>query len=167
MRWVEDKDEFNKLFLEARTCVYIDSGRYHTALRRLVFDDAEICTMKFVSLLQGLMEWSGDGATYYVVLDPDPRYYFHRLFNRYSTLEIKRGDSAKDYLAFLNEDPGGSPADAVGTNWWACAVVPLSRTWFVHALRASRSNGAHLWVPPEWIERIADIFPYARSETVA
>ncbi len=166
MRWIEDKEEFSKLFLEVRTCVYVDSGRYQTRLRKLIFDDAEICTTKFANLLQALMEWSADGVTYYVILDPDPVHYFHRLFSRYPALEIRRGDSGRDYLAFLNADPGGSPADAIGTNWWASVVVPLSRKWFVHALRDSGNNGGHLWIPPEWIERIADVFPYARPDSL-
>ena len=32
MRWIEEKAAFDKLFLEARTCIYIDSGREQTTL---------------------------------------------------------------------------------------------------------------------------------------
>ena len=48
MRWIEEKAAFDKLFLEARTCIYIDSGREQTTLQRLIFDDAEIRTTKRV-----------------------------------------------------------------------------------------------------------------------
>jgi hypothetical protein len=167
MRWIEDKTEFDKLFLEARTCVYIDSGREQTTLQRLIFDDAEIRTKKLASLLQCLMEWSGDRVANYIVLDPAPVHYFHRHFNKYPALEIAQGDSAGNYLALLNADPGGSPADAVGVNWWAAVIVPPSIKWFVHALRDSGSNGGHLWVPPEWVEEVAKVYPYARLEAVA
>jgi hypothetical protein len=166
VRWVEQKEEFDKVFLEAKTCVYVDSGRYPTTLRRLIFDDAEICTTKFANLLQHLMGLSGDSTAYYIVLEPDPVHYFHRHFGKYPVLEITRDHSAKDYLAFLNADPGGSPADAVGTNWWACVIVPLSSKWFVHALRDSGSNGGHLWIPPEWVKKVAEVYPYVRSEPV-
>ncbi len=165
MQWIEQKEEFAKLFLEARTCVYVDSGRYPTTLRRLIFDDAEIRTTKFADLLQHLMDLSGDLTAHYIVLDPDPVHYFHRHFSKYPVITIARGDSASDYLALLNADPGGSPADAVGINWWACVIVPPSSKWFVHALRDSDSNSGHLWIPPEWVTKVAEVYPYARSES--
>ena len=90
------------------------------------------------------------------MLDPDPVHYFHRHFKKYPALEIDRGDSARDYLAFVNADPGGNPADAVGTNWWACVIVPPSSKWFVHALRDSGNSGGHLWIPSQWIEKDLD-----------
>jgi len=167
MRWIEKKADFERTFLEAKTCVFIDSGRYQTSLQRLIFDDAEICTTKFANLLQLLMEWSDDLAAAYVVLDPDPVHYFYRLFNRYPAIEIAHGDSARDYLQLLNADPGGSPADAVGTNWWTCVIVPTSGKWFVHALRDSGSNGGHLWIPPQWLPKVSEVYPYARLTAVA
>jgi hypothetical protein len=57
MSWIEDQSKFKEVFLEARTCVYTDSGRLPTALRKLTFDDAEICTEKFAEVLQKLMGW--------------------------------------------------------------------------------------------------------------
>jgi hypothetical protein len=167
MRWIEEKAAFDKLFLEARTCIYIDSGREQTTLQRLIFDDAEIRTTKFATLLQCLMRWSGDQVANYIVLDPAPVHYFHHHFNRYPALEIAQGDTAREYLALLNADPGGSPADAVGINWWACVIVPPSIKWFVHALRDSGNNGGHLWIPPHWIEKVAEVYPYARIEAAA
>lgn len=158
MRWVEDKDDFRKVFLEARTCVYIDSGREPTTLQRLTFDDAEICTIKLAAFLQKLIEWSCDITAYYVVLNPDPVQYFHRHFHKYPALEIALGDSAETYLSFLNQDPGGSPPDAVGTNWWECVILPLSRKWFIHALRSDRSDAGHLWIPPEWRDRVYEAY---------
>jgi hypothetical protein len=164
MRLIESTAEFDKILLEAKTCVYVDSGRYHTALSRLIFDDAEIRTTQFAHLLLQLMEWSGDRVAHYAVLDPDPVHYFHRLFGKYPVLEICRDWTAEEYLRYLNSDPGGSPADAIGINWWACVIVPPSRKWFVHALRDSGNNGGHLWLPSEWLTKIAQIYPYARSE---
>jgi hypothetical protein len=161
MSWLEDKSSFKKVFLEARTCVYTDSGRLPTTLQKLTFDDAEICTHKFADLLQMLMEWSDDDMCSYVVLEPDPVYYFHRLFGKYPVVEIERGIPSTTYLASLNEGPPESPVDAVGTNWYECAILPPSMSWFVHALRSERDDGGHLWVPPHWIERVTAAYPYA------
>ncbi len=161
MRWVEDKNRFEQVFLEARTCVYTDSGRLPTILTKLVFDDAEICTPQFANLLQRLMEWSDDALCSYVVLDPDPVYYFHRQFGKYPIVEIERGIPATAYLSALNEGPSDSPVDAVGTNWSECVILPPSMRWFVHALRSERDDSGHLWVPSDWVDRVAAIYPYA------
>jgi hypothetical protein len=162
MRWITAESEFQSIFLRARTCVCIDSGRIQTQLHRLVFDDAEVCTNKFAGLVQKLMDLSGDLTTNYIVLDPDPVHYFYSHFKKYPALEILHGDSAKAYLGLLNEDPGRSPADAVGTNWWACVIVPPSLNWFIHALRSNGDNGGHIWIPSIYVERIQEIYPYAR-----
>jgi hypothetical protein len=163
MRWVIQEPEFKSIFLRARDAIYLDSGRTPTALRRLTFDDAEVCTLHFANLLQKLMELSGDSIAHYIVLDPDPAHYFHRRFEKYPALAITLGDSAEAYLSSLNEDPGGSPADAVGTNWWACVIVPPSLKWFVHALRSDRDDSGHLWVPSSYVDRVREVYPYASA----
>ena len=166
MRWVEDQAEFKKIFLEARTCVYIDSGRCVSSLRRLIFDDAMLCTDRFADMVQTLMAFSRESTSYYIVLDPDPVHYFHRHFRKYPVLEIAYGDSSDTYLKSLNEDPGGSPPDAIGTNCWAWVVVPHSIKWFVHALRDSEDRGGHLWIPQEWMGTILKTYPFVRSGTI-
>jgi hypothetical protein len=70
-------------------------------------------------------------------------------------------DSPAAYIAAMNEDPGGSPSDAVGTNWWECVIVPPSLRWFIHTLRSSESDSGHLWVPPEWEKQIGEAYPSA------
>lgn len=165
MRWVNQEAEFKEAFLRAREGVYIDSARIGTALTRLTFDDAEVCTLKFANLLQELMEYSGDSTVYYVVLDPDPVHYFHRHFKKYPVLEISLGDSPESYISSLNQDPGGSPADAIGINWWTCVIVPPSLKWFVHALRSDRDDSGHLWIPTDYLDRVRVVYPYATSGT--
>jgi len=58
----------------------------------------------------------------------------------------------EQYIEILNEDPGGSPADAVGTNCYEWVIVPPSHRWFVHCQRSSEDAGGHLWLPEKWIE---------------
>jgi hypothetical protein len=98
MRWITQQPEFQNVFLRARTGVYIDSGRVPTQLRKLTFDDVEVCTSNFAALLQKLMEYSGESVAHYIILDPDPVHYFHRHLEKYPALEIARGDSANAYL---------------------------------------------------------------------
>lgn len=109
MRWITQQPEFQDVFLRAREGVYIDSGRIPTQLRKLTFDDAEICTSEFANLLQKLMEYSGDPVAHYIILDPDPVHYFHRHFKKYPALEIERGDSAETYISFLKRRPRRQP----------------------------------------------------------
>jgi hypothetical protein len=159
MRWILEKDEFDQVRLQAHTCKYIDSGCFPTTLHRLVFDDAEMLVPEFCDLVTHLITQSGDKRATFVVLDPDPIHYFWRHFHKYPAIEIKVGDSAKDYLRALNEDPGGSPADALGTNWWECVIVTPSCSWFVHALRDDGDRGGHLWVPEPWTAEIQKFLP--------
>src|SRR6266436_1975561 len=118
MRWVQEESEFESVFRNARDCACLDSGRIPTTLEKFILDDVEICTPGFAGLLQRLMLWSCDMRANYIVLEPDPIWYFHRHFHKYPLLEIASDDSADAYLSSLQEDPGGSPADAVGINWW-------------------------------------------------
>jgi len=163
MPWLTDKNRFEEVILEARTCVYTDSGRLPTSLRKLTFDDAEICTEQFADLLQHLMKWSDDRSCFYTVLTPDPVYYFHRLFGKYPVVEVNRGISSAAYLKDLNEGPPESPADAVGTIWSECVILTTSARWFIHALRSDRDDGAHLWIPAGWVEKVEAIYPYATA----
>jgi hypothetical protein len=160
MRWVVQESEFTEIFLRSRTCVYIDSGREPTPLIRLTFDDAGIRTEEFANLLQKLMECSRDPNAHYAVLEPDPVHYFYRQFKKYPVAEIAFNDSSDAYLSFLNEDPGGSPADAIGINWSACVVVPPSLKWFVHALRSAEDDSGHLWIPPDWVDETRALYPF-------
>ena len=162
MRWIEQEQEFEKIRLEAKTCVFIDSDRESSSLRKLIFDDAMTCTLAFAGLLQDLMEWSCDIVCNYAVLEPDPVNYFYKHFKRYPAFEIRRGDPAQLYLGFLNEDPGESAADAISTNSWAWVIVPPSMKWFVHVLRSDDDKGGHLWTPADWHDRVRNSYRWTR-----
>jgi hypothetical protein len=165
MRWIISDEEFNSVFLEAQTCVFIDSHREQTSLVCLNFGDLEIVLESFIPLLHKMMKWSGDATTFFVVLRPDPVQYFHRHFNKYPALEITSGDSGNAYVAALTEDPGGSPGDALGTNWWTCVIAPHSLKWFVHVMRSDADDTGHLWVPKEWVQPLTEFHPGLRPNT--
>jgi hypothetical protein len=160
VRWITDDAVAKQLLLEAGTCRYIDSRRYSTTFELVSFDDAGTCTPEFAGLVQALLTLSEDSAAHYMVLDPDPVAYFHRHFGKYPILSLWKGDTAETYLALLNEDPGGSKADAVGTNCYEWVILPESHSWFVHCLRDSDSFGGHLWLPARWIEQAVKSYPW-------
>ena len=149
-----------RLLLDAATCRYIDSRRIGTSLVCLSFDDAATCTRGFAGLLQSLLSWSEDQEAYYMVLKPDPIWYFHKQFAKYPIVSIRQGDSTEVYLASLNEDPGGSPADAAGTNCYEWVILPASHRWFVHCMRDAGDKGGHLWIPKAMLEQTTAAFPW-------
>ncbi len=162
MQSVNEESAFRELFIEAQRLVAVDSGREPTTLQRLIFDDAELLTPGFLRLLQFLMGMSDDTRAYYLVLSPDPiRYLYH--FNKYPLLDIGYRDSLDDYLALLNEDPGGSPADAVGTVWSVSVIFPRGGKWFSHLQRSASDDGGHLWIPREWADKVIEGYSYLRK----
>ncbi len=159
MRRVEDQSEFGKILLEARTCVHTDSRRIKTSLQLLVFDNAVLCSEFFFPALQSLMEWSSDPRAYFVVLHPDPLDNFHRLYGKYPMLEIVRGDSFAAYLGKMNEDLGdgsGFSLCALSLTW---VVLPPSSKWFIHCIRMLTDDSGHLWIPPEWVDKLLAAHP--------
>lgn len=160
MVWVKEKNRFEMAFQKALDCAATDSGRLPTSLRRLTFDDVEIRSHVFASFLQKLLGLSGDDACSFVVLRPDPVYYFHHFFGEYPVVEVRRGMPTKDYLALLNDGPPDSKADALGIVASECVFVPPSLRWFIHVLRSARNDGGHLWVPSEWVGDVVAIYPH-------
>jgi hypothetical protein len=152
MSWVTDTEQAKELLLQAGTCRVVDSCRVATSMQCMSFDDVGTCTKEFGALLHRLMQLSVDETCHYIVLNPDPRHYFLHHFKKYPVVEIRADDTLEQYIAILNEDPGGSPADAVGTNCYEWVVIPPSHRWFVHCQRSSGDLGGHLWLPQEWIE---------------
>jgi hypothetical protein len=163
MNWLKDEIEFKKVHRRALDCAALDSGRGSASLQKLIFNDVDILSDAFAGLVQKLLEWSADEACAFVVLRPDPVYYFHHFFGKYPVVEIKRGLSAPSYLAILNEAPPESRADALGVVYSEYVFAPPSLRWFIHALRSVESDGGHLWIPSEWVDRVAEIYPYATA----
>ena len=170
MSWEANDENARQLLLEAATCRYIDSRRVRTSLLCLSFDDAATLTREFAELLQRLLRWSEDEQAHYIVLKPDPIWYFHRYFSKYPIVPIHRGDTSDTYLRSLNEDPGGSPADAAGTNCYEWVILPTSHRWFVHCMRDQADKGGHLWLPKVLLQQTTAAFPWlkypADAETV-
>ena len=140
-------------------CVYVDSRRASTPLQLLVFDDPMLCTDYFLPALKHLMEWSADPAAYFVVLRPDPIDNFYRLYSKYPVLEIARDESPEAYLGALNEDLGDGRGFSLSNLCLTWVIVPLSKRWFIHAIRSAYDDSGHLWIPPEWVDKLLTAHP--------
>jgi hypothetical protein len=159
--WLKDGKQFDDLFLQCMTCVFIDSGRTPTSLGRLSFDDAGICTPDFASLVLKLLQWSGDNKCSYVVMRPDPILHFHRLFGEYPAVDITKSMTPEKYLAALNTGPSQAPNEAIGSIYRERVIVPPSLSWFVHSFVSSEDTDGHLWIDRDWVDRVASVYPYA------
>lgn len=161
MQWISEQSFFRDILSTGKHFVQADERSEGSGLRRLVFDASELCTKAFFGLLQNLMRWSGDSSCYYVVIDPDPINYYWLNFQKYPSVEVSVDDHNRDYLSVLDEDPGGSPADAIGINWDDYVIFPRSKKWFIRGRRDDVANqGGHIWIPPEWRDKITKLYPY-------
>ncbi len=161
MRWVENAKEVENTLRQASECASRDGSPAQFGLARLTFDCVEFHSRRFLRFLHALMEWSGDRSFHFAVLTPDPINYFFAHFHKYPIVEIALDDPEDSYIEALMEDPGGSPADAIGSNWSQYAILPPSKKWCIHARRDARSGeGGHLWVPTDWSDKAKHVYPY-------
>lgn len=164
MRWIQDNGEYRELRDIARTCVDIDSGRRPTEKIKLYFCDLEGLTPRFSQLVQDLLIMAREQSCFYMVLDPDPEFLWHDQLGGYAVFEISRGDSAEEYIKFLNQPIGNNPGGNMTDMWYSYVIFPSSLRWFVHTIRSDRDDTGHLWVPPEWADEIAKLYPLVRHK---
>jgi hypothetical protein len=162
MRWIVEKEEGEGILRDARVCAaYDDKQQGASKLERFTFDCVEFQTKAFLEFLRTLMGRGGDKRFYYVVLDPEPESYFFANFGKYPMVELSIDDPGDVYVKALNENPGNSPADALGTNWYEYVIFAPSRKWFVRGKRDARSGeGGHLWVATDWAKWVRGIYPF-------
>lgn len=155
MRWISDEKEFHEIFLEARTCVFIDSGRYNTALTRLTFDEGHLLTNKFGNLLKDLMQETNESFSYFTVLEPEPKHYYHQHFGIYPCIEFDLDDFPDSFRKPLNQPHGNCPGNDLGSSYFEFTLAPRSLSWFFHAFRSNDDIGGHFWVPAQFRSKIA------------
>ncbi len=160
MRWIESEAEIDSVLGDAYTCVGIDSGRLPTQLTRLVFDELGTESIEYARLIGLLVEISGDSAATHTVLRPDPIYYFHKMLGRYPSFTIEAGDPAQLYLDALSETLKEGEIDNLGTFWSEYVISSPTQKWFIHAVRTSRENGGHLWIPDQWIKQASNCYKW-------
>lgn len=159
MRWLQNEDEFHEIFLEARTCVFIDSGRYRTILNRLTFDEGHLLTDGFCNLLRYLMKSTNEPFSYFTVLEPEPLHYYHKQFGIYPSIEFGLGDSSDSFIKALNQPHGNSTGNDLASSYFEFTVAPRSLSWFFHAFRSNDDLGGHLWIPAKLRSEVTRIHP--------
>lgn len=163
MRWIEDHTEYERIRLLSRDCVHIDSGRQPVDKTTLYFCDLTAMTKSFPPLLKDLLSRSGDGSCVYMVLDPDPQYFWHDRLGGYPAFEFGTADAADDYSKFLNKPFGANRGGNMVDMWYSYVIFPPSQRWFVHTVRSDRDDTGHLWVPLDWKEDLTSKFPFLRD----
>lgn len=163
MRWILDKAEYREKRDWARVCVDIDSGRLPTDKAKLYFCDLEAMTKKFPPLLDDLLARSADQSCAYLVLDPDPEYFWYDRLGGYPLFELSRGDSPDDYSKFLNRPFGANPGDNMVDMWYSYVIFPPSQSWFVHTIRSDRDDTGHLWIPTSWASGLTGKYAFLRD----
>jgi hypothetical protein len=161
MQWINDRAIVDDRIRLAKEYVRIDEqDNTCTPMRRLVFDSAMLSTRSFREMLNTLSSMSGDAYIDFLLLEPSPEYHLLH-FGKYPLLRILTTDSADDYIAFLNADPGGSPADAVGVNCRHFVIHSSSQAWFIRGLRHDIDDyGGRLWVPVKWISHLLAAYQF-------
>ncbi|GEM_PF-3259273 len=112
-----NKVEFNKLLDRIEKILTgedfpqkVLADKYEYAI---LFDFETVFSEDLFSVIKGLMERTTTEIFYLLVAEPNPFSYFFKSFNRLPVISISRDLSFKEYIAALNADPGGSPADAL------------------------------------------------------
>jgi hypothetical protein len=154
--FIHERSEFTLLWARATGCVQMLRGKPSTDL--LYFDSIDLQTQKFFELIRHLLALRGatDFAT--LVLKPDPFSYFNFHFGKYPGFIHRAGNTDDQFFDFLWEDPGDSPADALGVNSEYYAVLPLPGDWIAFGDR-SWGTGV-LYGPPEIMECARKFYPF-------
>ena len=92
-------------------------------------------TASFFERIKSFLRQIGESQCFLAVIEPDPEDYFFRHFGKYSVVEMSVDDTDEDYLRIAQEDPGDSPADAIGFNSRVVLLFSDSRRWAIYADR--------------------------------
>jgi hypothetical protein len=124
----------------------------------LYFDPIDIATQKFFDLVQVLLAFEGRSDFATVILKPDPFNYFHHHFGKYPGLVHRRENSDEEFFHLMMQDPGDSPADALGVNHEHYAILPVVGDWIAFGDR-SWDVGV-FYGPPDIMECARNFYPF-------
>lgn len=129
--FLNDLDDFMSLWNRANAQIQT-LGNEKPANPPLYFDPIDISTPTFFSFIRTLLAFEHSDTFAVLALRPDPFTYFYHHFKKYPAFVVRPEHSVDDYFAFLNADPGDSPADALATNAQRYAILPMDGSWFVY-----------------------------------
>ncbi|MFM0310484.1 hypothetical protein P0D71_22100 [Paraburkholderia sp. RL17-383-BIF-A] len=132
--YIHDLTEFTLLWKRARQGVRALVGVPRDEL--LYFDPIDISTQKFFELVQAPLAFRSSTEFVTLILKPDPFGYFHHHFGKYPGFIHRCENSDDEFFHFMMEDPGGSPADALGVNHRHYAIMPVEGEWIAFGDRS-------------------------------
>ena len=154
--FIRERREFMPLWERATAEVRMLRDRSSTEL--LYFDTIDLQTQKFFELIQELLALRGATEFATLVLKPDPFDYFNFHFGKYPGFRHRAENTDDEFFEFLLEDPGGSPADSLGSNSEHYVVVPVPGDWIAFGDR-SWGTGV-LYGPTDIMECARSFYPY-------
>jgi hypothetical protein len=101
-----------------------------------LFEEMLVFSRFFDGIQSALFRLAGGVPVYFASLEPDPVRYFFAHFGKYPL--VRYDEQPVDGDAFrkpLNEDPGGSPADAIASRTDRFAMFPADLRWLLFADR--------------------------------
>jgi hypothetical protein len=154
--YIYELAQFRKLWERANSAVRSLGRKRRDEL--LYFDPIDIATQKFFELIQTLLafESTTDFAT--LILKPDPFNYFHHHFGKYPGFIHGRWHTDEQFFRFMMQDPGDSPADALGVNHEHYVVLPVVGDWIAFGDR-SWDTGV-FYGPPDIMECARNFYPF-------
>jgi len=96
-----------------------------------ICDFGFISTDEYYENLKNYLVSCGERFLKIVSLDPDPIKYFYNNFGTYPYLEISVESSNDEYIKYINEDPGGSPADSIAMNGRTLVYYTGKNDWAI------------------------------------
>ncbi|WP_186136372.1 hypothetical protein [Burkholderia gladioli] len=153
IEFLHDQDNFMRLWLHAVN--EIELLRDKSSADLLYFDTVDLQTRKFFDLIQHLLASKGTTDFATLVLKPDPFNYFNFHFRNYPGFIHRAHNTVDEFFEFLFEDPGESPADALGVNSQQYVVMPTPGDWIAFG---DRSWGTGIFHGPPDIMTLAKCF---------
>jgi hypothetical protein len=92
-------------------------------------------TVSFFQRIKSFLSQIEESRLFLAVIEPDPKDYFFHHFGKYSIVEMSVEDTNDDYLRIAQEDPGNSPADAIGFNSRVVLLFSSSGRWAIYVDR--------------------------------
>src|ERR1700733_8067242 len=140
MNIIRDLDTFDTL--RTQVCRLVDIGL--TVPSRVFINkswDCGFCSFDLCfspDLLRscsGLCEAVGDDSFWFSMVDPDPVKYYYKEFGRFGAVKIQKNEDVGSVWSAFEEDPGGSPADALMYAVRRFVVISPSMRWAVWGTR--------------------------------
>ena len=154
--FIHEPHEFMSLWERANAGVWLLANVPPVGL--LYFDPFDILTPRLFGLVQTLLAIKGTTDFATVILKPDPFKYFHHHFGKYPGFVHGRDSTYVEFFDLMMQDPGDSPADALGVNYDHYVIMPMEGDWIAF--------GDHPWDtgvfygPPDIMECARKFYPY-------